>query len=572
MINNLRIKFKILIFSITMILLLCIMGATGYSYLLKANQEITSLYEDRLLAIQYLNDNRTQARAVEADIYYIMLDTQNKENQKKKIEDIDRRIKEFSANWESYKKTKLDKYEQDTIIVLEDNLEKYREGRSIAINLALEGKQMEALEAFNSIENVAAEFQKNLLDLAKYNVETSQKVNEQNDKDYSSSLKSFGIQLLFSIIIAIILTLIISKSISDPILLAIKHLQVVAGGDFSLQVPEQFKKRKDEIGDIARSIHVMQASLKTLIINVKKEGDDIITIVDHISQNMDNLDSNIEGVSTTTEQLSAGMQETAASSEEMNATSVEIENAVQAIAERAQEGAIEAGQISKRAENIKYDFTEANEKAFNIFLETKDVLEKAIEDSSVVNQINVLSEAIMQITEKTNLLALNTAIEAARAGEAGKGFSVVADEIRKLAEQSKETVVEIKVITEKVMKSVNNLSDSSKGILNFISKDVDNDYKTMLNVAQQYSEDAEFVDNLVTEFSATSEELLASIHDVLKTVEQVAQASTEGAEGTADIAEKINDVTKQSYNIIDKTNGARENADKLKEEVSKFKL
>ncbi|WFD09684.1 methyl-accepting chemotaxis protein [Tepidibacter hydrothermalis] len=572
MINNLRIRFKILVFSITMILLLCIMGATGYAYLLKANKEITELYEDRLLAIQYLNDNRNQARAIEADIYYIMLDTEDKGHQKRKIEDIDIRIKKFSDNWELYKKTNLDKYEKDTISVLESNLKKYREGRSVAINLALEGNQIEALQAFNSIENVAAEFQKNLRDLAKYNIETSKKVNEQNNKDYSSSLKSFGTQLLFSIIIAIILTLIISKSISHPILLAIKHLQVVADGDFSLEVPTQFKKRKDEIGDIARSIDVMQASLKTLIINVKKEGDDIITIVDDISQNMDNLDSNIEGVSTTTEQLSAGMQETAASSEEMNATSVEIENAVQAIAERAQDGAIEAGKISKRAEDIKQDFTLANEKSLNIFVETKDILEKAIEDSSIVNQINVLSEAIMQITEKTNLLALNAAIEAARAGEAGKGFSVVADEIRKLAEQSKETVVEIKVITEKVMKSVNNLSNSSKDILNFISKDVDNDYKTMLNVAQQYSEDAEFVDGLVTEFSVTSEELLASIHDVLKTIEQVAQASSEGAEGAADIAEKINDVTKQSYNIIDKTHEARENADKLKEEVSKFKL
>ncbi|MEJ8554214.1 methyl-accepting chemotaxis protein [Tepidibacter sp. Z1-5] len=572
MINNLRIRFKILAFSITMILILCIMGATGYYYLLKANKEMTSLYEDRLLAIQYLNDNRNQARAVEADIYCIMLDTQDKEVQKKKIEDIDKRIKKSSENWQLYKKTKLDQYEKDRISILESNLEKYREGRLIAINLALEGKQKEALEAFDSIENFEVEFQKNLRDLAKYNIETAQKVNVQNDKNYSKSIKSFGIQLLFSIIIAIILTLIISKSISNPILLAINHLQVVAGGDFSLEVPEQFKKRKDEIGDIARSIHGMQASLKTLIINVKKEGDDIITIVDHISRNMDNLDSNIEGVSTTTEQLSAGMQETAASSEEMNATSVEIENAVQAIAERAQQGAIEAGQISKRAENIKNNFTESNEKALNIFLETKGILEKAIEDSSVVNQINVLSEAIMQITEKTNLLALNAAIEAARAGEAGKGFSVVADEIRKLAEQSKETVVEIKFITEKVMKSVNNLSNSSNDILNFLSKDVDNDYKIMLNVVQKYSKDAEFVDALVTEFSTTSEELLVSIHGVLKTIEQVAQASSEGAEGTVDIAGKINDVTKQSYNIIEKTNEARENADKLKEEVSKFKL
>ncbi|MBO0563317.1 methyl-accepting chemotaxis protein, partial [Clostridium botulinum] len=167
---------------------------------------------------------------------------------------------------------------------------------------------------------------------------------------------------------------------------------------------------------------------------------------------------------------------------------------------------------------------------------TKVELERAIESSKVVEQINVLSESIMEITSQTNLLALNAAIEAARAGEAGKGFSVVADEIRKLAEQSKDTVTEIQSITVKVIESVKNLSDSSSNLLTFVSTDMDNDYKTMLNVADKYSEDASFVDTLVTDFSSTSEDLLASLQDVLKTIEGVAQAASEGAGGTTDIA------------------------------------
>ncbi len=136
-------------------------------------------------------------------------------------------------------------------------------------------------------------------------------------------------------------------------------------------------------------------------------------------------------------------------------------------------------------------------KRLRIYLQIqKQKLESAIESSKVVEQINVLSDSIMNITSQTNLLALNAAIEAARAGEAGKGFSVVADEIRKLAEQSKDTVTEIQSITVKVIESVKNLSDSSSNLLTFVSTDMDNDYKTMLNVADKYSEDASFVDTL----------------------------------------------------------------------------
>jgi len=116
------------------------------------------------------------------------------------------------------------------------------------------------------------------------------------------------------------------------------------------------------------------------------------------------------------------MEETAVSAEEMTATSQEIEKAVESISKRSQEGAIQAGQINKRAADTKQDVQAAQEKSNEIFIITKTNLEKAIESSKIVDKISMLSESIMEITSQTNLLALNAAIEAARAGEAGKRF------------------------------------------------------------------------------------------------------------------------------------------------------
>ncbi len=266
------------------------------------------------------------------------------------------------------------------------------------------------------------------------------------------------------------------------------------------------------------------------------------------------------------------MQETAASAEEMSATSQDIERAVKSIAQKSQEGANQASEINKRAENTKVNVQVSQKKAKEIFTNTSEELKRAIESSKVVEQINVLSESIMEITSQTSLLALNAAIEAARAGEAGKGFSVVADEIRKLAEQSKDTVTEIQNITVKVIESVKNLSDSSNNLLTFMSTDVSNDYKTMLNVADKYSEDARFVDTLVTDFSSTSEELLASLQDVVKTIENVTQAASEGAGGTTDIACGVLEVSNKSNDVLQEALKSEESANNLKKEVSKFKI
>lgn len=568
--NNLKVRAKLIFFSMIALLLLGMMSGVGYYYISKANEDITSIYKDNLLAIEWLNDNRNQIRAIEADLYYILLNTEDKDKQNEKIKDIEIRQKQYYTNWENYKKVDIDEYEKDRFPAVESNLEKFVKGRDMAIKLAMEGKQKEAMAELVAVEGNKEEFQKNLNEIADYNVKYAEDLNIQNNKDFNLSKKVFLAIFLLAICIGIGLTRILSKAISNPLILCVKHLKLIATGDFTMDIPKKFKKRKDEIGDIANAIDIMQNSLKLLIGNVRDESSAIKSVVNTISGNMNNLNENIEEVSETTEKLSRGMEETAASAQEMNATANEIERAVNSIAKKAQNSATEASKINEKALNTKNNIAKSQEKALNIFSNTKDKLQIAMKNSKVVEQINVLSEAIMEISSKTNLLALNAAIEAAKAGEVGRSFAVVADEIRKLAEESKNTVIEIQSIIRRVIESVNDLSDSSNELLNFVSEDVYSDYNKMLNVADEYSQDVDFVNNLVLEFSSTSEELLASLQEVIKTVEQVSIASNEGAGGTTNIAEKVVNINEKADKIIEEIMVSKESAEQLNEDVSKF--
>ncbi|MCR4436557.1 MAG: methyl-accepting chemotaxis protein [Clostridiales bacterium] len=384
-----------------------------------------------------------------------------------------------------------------------------------------------------------------------------------------------GIMLIISIIFlgaSIVITFLIASGISKPIKNASDYLTVVATGDFTKEVPAKLLKMKDETGTLANAIHTMQQSIKNIIKKVVDESSIVGQMLINIHTEMEQLNKSIEGISATTEELSAGTEETASSTEEMNATSTEIEKAVESIASKAQEGAVTAGSVNKMAEEMKQNAITSKENTIGIYRRTKNSLQSAIEQSKAVSQINELSEAILAITSQTNLLALNAAIEAARAGEAGKGFAVVADEIRKLAEDSKNTVARIQEVTKIILEAVKNLSSSSGEILEFIDKQVLSDYENLVKSSEQYSQDSSSINDMVTDFSATSEELLASVQNMVKAINEIANASNEEAQGATNIAQEASAIAQMSNDVIKMAESAKGKSDSLIKAVSQFKV
>ena len=394
------------------------------------------------------------------------------------------------------------------------------------------------------------------------------------EKDFSSYVTGrmtlFIISTLIEGIIVVLLLIMIIISIIRPLKKCISSIGVMEQGDFSQAMGTALLKRRDDFGKLAASLESMRNEMSGLIGEVKSQATEITRMVQEIDDNILALDEEIENVSATTEELAAGMEETAASSEEINAMSHEIESAAKSIATRSQDGATEADDIRDRAVGIKKTTTENDERTKAIHAEINEGLTKALEDIKVVDQIGVLAESIMEITGQTNLLALNASIEAARAGEAGKGFAVVADEIRVLAEQSKAAVVHIQDVTKNVVESVTNLADGAKKLLEFVGTDVVDSFAGFSDMADSYSNDAGSIDALVTDFSASSEQLLASINGVMDAIGEVSKAATEGATGTNDIAEKTGVVVEKAAEIKEKAEAAHAAADKLQQNVEHF--
>ena len=394
------------------------------------------------------------------------------------------------------------------------------------------------------------------------------------EKDFSSYVTGrmtlFIISTLIEGIIVVLLLIMIIISIIRPLKKCISSIGVMEQGDFSQAMGTALLKRRDDFGKLAASLESMRNEMSGLIGEVKSQATEITRMVQEIDDNIQALDEEIENVSATTEELAAGMEETAASSEEINAMSHEIESAAKSIATRSQDGATEADDIRDRAVGIKKTTTENDARTKAIHAEINEGLTKALEDIKVVDQIGVLAESIMEITGQTNLLALNASIEAARAGEAGKGFAVVADEIRVLAEQSKAAVVHIQDVTKNVVESVTNLADGAKKLLEFVGTDVVDSFAGFSDMADSYSNDAGSIDALVTDFSASSEQLLASINGVMDAIGEVSKAATEGATGTNDIAEKTGVVVEKAAEIKEKAEAAHHAADKLQQNVEHF--
>ncbi|PNT92283.1 methyl-accepting chemotaxis protein [Clostridium thermosuccinogenes] len=377
-----------------------------------------------------------------------------------------------------------------------------------------------------------------------------------------------GVLAAAGMIISYILGSVLAKSIK----LVQDRLHMMEEGKFDFRFDERLLNRRDELGMMAQSAKNMQKRVADIIKTIQLESENVKVMTEKSLKSMEQAHEGIEVISATTEELSSGIEETSASTEQMRDFTYEIESKVSNMEERTLQGEHLADEIKQRAEKLKGETDVSYQNALDIYDRTNVQLRESIKRTEAIEEIGELSKTILDITSRTNLLALNAAIEAARAGEAGKGFAVVADEIRVLATNSKNAVSRINDIINNVSGAVENVVEDSKALLEFVDNQVLKDYKMLVNTSLQYAQDADKVQEVITEINNIAGEIYSKIQIMRHAIDEIATSVGEGAVGNADIAAKIADIVSQTDDVLRQIIENRKSVERLDEMVGFFQI
>lgn len=375
------------------------------------------------------------------------------------------------------------------------------------------------------------------------------------------------------VVIGMLLSLFIIGYMLRPLDLITNIIRETSEFNFTRnQISARIIQKKDEIGVMGRAISEMCMNLRNLVSNIEGVSVQITGNVNEVKAISEEINNKCTDNSATTQQLAAGMQETSASTETINSNIEHMKESAGQIRDFVMNGEQSSVEVKKRAENLKATTLEATERTAKMYQNISEKTEQALEGSKAVDKINELTNAIMDISSQTSLLALNASIEAARAGEAGKGFAVVATEIGGLANQTSETVGNINVIIADIHNAVSTLSESLQDTVVFLDKVVLKDYEQFSEVAEHYFNDAEEFSSSMSTIENSVIRLADTIAEIAGALDGISSTVSESSVGVTDIADKTTSVVEQTIQNNDLVENCIETVGKLNEIAAMFHL
>lgn len=471
-------------------------------------------------------------------------------------------VGEINDNQEELEK-KLDEYKKyvqnddmDTYnsLVSNYNTMKYELGNIMAYSAL--GKTEEAYAIANGVvSDSSTAIQKDIEVLSTHANDTASEARERLTSVYASSLVSNGIVIIISVILIIVAIYCVMKYVIKPIIATNKDIRDIIDGIDNGEGDLTKRVRvisNDEIADLGNGINLFMDKLQEILKLIIENTNYMENVVAEVDGSVVKSNDSASDLSAMTEKLSATMQDVGLSVNTINDNADNILKDVEIIATKSDDINQFSKEMKANAEKIesdaRYNMVQTGEKVGNIL----DVLNKAIEDSKSVDQVNNLTNDILNISSQTNLLALNASIEAARAGEAGKGFAVVADEIRQLADSSRETANKIQSINSVVVAAVNNLSDNANNLVSYLQQTILPEFQTFVDGGVKYKENASYIENAMDEFVEKTDVLKKNMDEIAHSINTITTVVDDGAAGVNNAAISTQGLVEDIVNISNK--------------------
>ncbi len=566
--RNLSVGKKMLVLNVIVALFLAAVGITGFMYMKEMNRQTDQMYTEMLIPVKTLNEMRAHSRAIEAATMELIYGT-DKNTETKLLNDIETRLKKSDLSFEIFKKRQFDEYGRQRLERINQLQPSYRTERVKALDLALAGKNAEAYACFKrNVSPPLNEYNVLLEQLAEYTAKEADALNVHNEQEVTTANSVMIGIIIVAIVICAVLCVFISRMIVRP-LTAMQELMVQAENG-NMTVRGQYQS-KDEIGSLSRTFNGMLAGLHRVLSQVNRSAEELAT-------NSGQLSASAEETTRATHEIAASTQSAANGAESMMSGSAESARSMEEMAAGIQRIAENSSVVSEASDTMAKEALQGNEMMKKAGKQMELITASVSRLSKVIGQLDSRSQEIDQIVSvitgiasQTNLLALNAAIEAARAGEAGRGFAVVADEVRKLAEQSE-------VSAGKIARLIQEIQDDTRYSVQAMEqgmKEVEEGRQTTLEAGQAFAKiasSAQQVAEQIQEVSAATEEMSASSEQVTASIMEISHTARESADSTRKVAAATQEQLASMEQITTAVESLNDMARTLDEVVRKFRL
>lgn len=325
-----------------------------------------------------------------------------------------------------------------------------------------------------------------------------------------------------------------------------------------------------EIAEVGNGINIFMKKLQNIFKIITQNSVKMEKVVNEVRDSIITSNNSVSDLSAMTEQLTATMEEMSESAAIINTNAAEVKKEVNAMVERTMDIRQYTSEMKEHADHMEQSAHMTMESTEEKISRILEVLEQAIAESENVNQVNSLTNEILNIASETNLLSLNASIEAARAGEAGRGFAVVASEISQLATASQAAANRIQSINNMVIHAVNNLAENANDLVTYINTSILSEFKNFAKGGTEYRTKADHIEGVMGEFTERMDRLQVTIEEIAGSIDLIAHSIEEGEKGVSSAADSTQTLLEDMESITQHMDDNQAIAVSLKQETEIF--